>query len=269
MTIDAIYKSMTGETKLLVESVLNGEDSRDERSLVVVSDASGVSSFLRQIASCYLSQLMEKNAARFVLGETKDVTLSDLEGVLYAVAGAMMMLRPFAHPAIDRSLMTEGRLESDVSFGRHQREAKAPETTTDSYQNASRGSDRFLICLSIPRAATRVDRLKSLLVGSSLDGLPFKDRGGSPVRRGDRIILSIQVSSPTASPRRIYEALVKSGAIDRVEAHHGLTLGDPMAFRTTADVCYAVYLRGNARGLWRAYGATEERRLPMAMIEVL
>jgi hypothetical protein len=242
----------------------------DLRRPIQLTGAEGAAMLLRIVGGVYLKDIASEPSERFLIGEanTARASMNDVADILFAVAGAVMMLRPGVPPAIDHAVLTAGATESPVHFGRAPFTAVSRETSRpDEFSNEGLGLKFYILVLSFPRSASRMDRLRSLIRASTIDGLSFKDRGGAPFTVGDRYLLTVMVSSPSLSPRRVYEALLRSGAVDRGEVYQGLNQVDPFAARGQPDVAYAVFVPGRSRGLFRKFGTTAERPLPRAVID--
>jgi len=264
--IDNLHYALTGRRGLNQSQEL----TPSLRPPILLTGEDGAATFLRMVGGVYLQDIATETSERFLIGEAgaERASMNDLADILYAVAGAIMMLRPGVSPAIDRAVLTAGKAESPVYFGSVPFAAAAPESSRpDEFANEGLGLKFYILVLSFPRAASRMDRLRALIRASTIDGLSFKDRGGAPFTVGDRYLFPVMVSSPSLTPRRVYEALIRSGALDRGEVYQGLNQVDPFAARGQPDVAYAVFVPGRSRGLYRKFGTTAERSLPRTVID--
>lgn len=260
--IDTLHVSLTGISHIdLSGSTQSGE-------ITTVSTDADAAVFLRFLYGLYFIDVADKRLDRLKIGEVSTVSMARLGDVLFALSGALMMLRPSSEPSIDRSVLNGGSDEHHVHFGAGIAKKISSVQQADLFSNSAHKSKVYRCVLSVPKAAIRIDRMRAVLQGSTLDGLLYSDRKGSPIPLGDRYILIISVSNPSITPRRLYQALVNSGAIDVSEAPRGLNHVDPFAKRGTTDVAFNIFLEGSTKGLWRLYGSTAEQKLTRAIIDV-
>ena len=268
--IDALHVSLTGVSHLDLRVHVNTgglETPVAAETSMSVSSGPEVAAFLRRVHEIYLTDVSDHKAKRFKVGEAGPIPLHQLPDILFALAGGLMMIRPVADPAIDRSILNGGQNEVPIHFGRRP-SGGYQGVGVDGFTNASNNTKSYRCIVSIPRAAARLDRLRAVLGGDSFDGLSYRDKKGSPLIVGNRIVMIISVSSPDVTPRRIYEALARSGAVDGEEIYNGLTHVDPFAPRINPDMAFHIFVPGVAAGHWRLFGSTSERKLARAIIDV-
>ena len=192
--------------------------------------------------------------------------------ILPAIVGGILMCRPLSSVAIDQSLLAGGRLENHASWGGLPTRNQDLVADTRYLTNEDLRAEESILMLSIPRSAFRMGRLRAVLLGDNIDGLPFVVRnGGVGGDSAARVEMAILVTGKSVTPQRIYNALTATQVIDRVEAYEGLQLGQPLRARDAKPcVLFNLYLRGSKTGggakKWRPYGGSSEVSLPLCCV---